>query len=59
MDMQQALNALQIFGDKCVGAGLFKSVADVLTYKQAVEQVVSVINQQQQKIDELTQKQSL
>jgi hypothetical protein len=54
MTTQEALNALVVFGDKCVGGGLFKSIGDVLIYKEAVDTVVKEINEQKSRIGSLT-----
>lgn len=54
MTTQEAIKALEVFGDKCVGAGLFKSVGDVLIYKEAVETVIRVLNDQQEQLSTLT-----
>lgn len=54
MGTQEALNALVVFGDKCVSGGLFKSIGDVLVYKEAVDTVVKLINEQQNQVMALT-----
>lgn len=48
-----AINTLKLFGDNATAGGLFKSVADAIIFKEALETVVTAINERNAKIAQL------
>lgn len=53
MSISEAINTMKVFGDNAVAGGLFKSVADAITFKEAFETLVIAINERNQKIAQL------
>ena len=50
MNTQQALNILQIFAEKAIGNGFFKTFADAMAYKAAVDTIAKQLTEQEQTI---------
>lgn len=56
MTTQQAFDLLQVFGDKAVAGGHFKTVGDAIVYRQVCETLMADINEKHQMILDLNQK---